>query len=93
MADAKNRTDGVTMETGPLICPRCKKPISPFVVEEIGGVTQLRAGKGLMIRAEISCLTPDCGCIFVWIFREKDLEKTIVMYEKILGSIQRYNPE
>jgi len=93
MSDAKNRTNTVTMETGPYTCERCKQPISPFIVEDIEGITQMRAGKALILRIEASCLTPGCGCIFRWNIRERDVEKMTVTYEKVLGNIQRYNPE
>jgi len=85
------------METGPLLCPRCKKPIEPFTIEEIAGITQLRAGKALIQRIEASCLTPGCGCTFSWNIRQHHIEKMTQEYERMTLEFKRlidlYNPE
>ena len=64
MTDAENRTPSVTMETGPVICGRCKRELSPLVIEEIEGVSQLRAGTVLIPKIEANCL--HCGWTFYW---------------------------
>lgn len=88
MTDAKNRTDTVTMETGPVICARCRRELTPLVIEEIAGITQLRAGSVLIPKIEANCL--HCGWAFYWNIREKDIEKMTLRYQQILS---RYAPE
>ena len=48
MTDAKNRTPNVTMETVPVVCGRCKRQLTPLVIEELAGFLQLRAGEILI---------------------------------------------
>jgi len=81
----------VTMETGPLLCMKCGQPLLPFTIEEIAGLTQLRAGKLLVIKIEARCLT--CQKEFSWNIREKDVEKMTLTYQLLLEEIQNYNPE
>jgi RNase P subunit RPR2 len=83
MTDAKNRTDSVTMETGEVICGRCRRPLSPLVIEEIEGISQLRAGSVLIPKMEANCL--HCGWAFYWNIREKDIEKMTLKYQQLIS--------
>lgn len=81
----------VTMETGPLLCLKCGRQLSPFTIEEIAGLTQLRAGHVLIIKIEARCL--DCQKDFSWNIREKDVEKMTLTYQLLLKKIAIYTPE
>lgn len=81
----------VTMETGPLLCLKCGRQLSPFTIEEIAGLTQLRAGHVLIIKIEARCL--DCQKEFSWNIREKDVEKMTLAYKMLLEKVENYNPE
>ena len=85
---ANNRTPAVTMVTGPVICGRCERPLDPLNIEEIGGITQLRAGSVLIPKIEANCL--HCGWTFYWNIREKDIEKMTLRYSRL---IDLYNAE
>ena len=86
---AKNRT-GVTIETGPLICGRCRHTWAHFAIEQIDGIQQLRCGDVLIPRIEMTCL--HCGWTFHWNVREKDLEKMTLAYNR-LSANATYRPE
>jgi len=58
------------------------------VIEEIEGISQLRAGSVLIPKIEANCL--HYGWTFSWNIREKDIEKMTVAYRNVLA---RYNPE
>lgn len=89
MADSKPLN--VTMETGPLLCMKCGQALRPFTIEEIAGLTQLRAGNVLIIKIEARCLT--CQKEFSWNLREKDVEKMTLAYKMLLEKVENYNPE
>lgn len=82
MSDIKERR--VTIETGPVVCERCRRPFAHFSIEEIEGIAQLRAGDLLIPKIEANCLR--CGWTFHWNIREKDVEKMTLQYGRLLGN-------
>jgi len=82
----------VTLETGPVTCKGCRRVFHHLVIEEIKGVTQLRAGNVLVVRMDANCL--HCGQAFHWNIQEKDAGKMAVMYGEVLRTIRPgYVPE
>jgi DNA-directed RNA polymerase subunit RPC12/RpoP len=72
----------VVVETGPVICQRCRKPFAHFALEEIKGITQLRCGDLLITKTEANCL--HCGWTFHWSIREKDVERMAQVYGRLV---------
>jgi len=88
---ANNRTPIVTMETGPVICGRCRSELTPLIVEELKGIYQLRAGMVLIPRIKANCR--NCGWTFYWNIKEEDIEKMTTTYEEVRKLLQNYKPE
>ncbi len=88
MTDAKNRTNTVTMETTPVTCGRCGRTFANSVIEEVEGFDQLRVGDFLITNIEANCSR--CGFKYRWKIDEKNVEKMILSYEKL---ISLYSPE
>lgn len=89
MADLQD--ENVTMETGKLICLKCSRKLAPFEIQEIAGLTQLRAGNVLIIKIEGRCM--HCGKDFSWNIREKDVEKMTNTYKQLLDKFQKSDTE
>lgn len=89
MADSKHPS--VTMETGPVICGRCRRPLSPLVVEEIQGLLQLHSDTVLVQEIKANCLA--CGWTFRWHRKDDAAEKMTVIYNKLLEHFKGYTPE
>lgn len=78
-------------ERGPVKCQRCKRTFDHFVIEIIEDLTQLRCGSVLISKTEMVCM--DCGWVFYWNIREKDLSKMATTYGALIGVTKGYNPE
>jgi len=89
MSDTKQPT--VTMETGPVLCGRCRRPLNPLVVEDIQGLLQLRSDTVIIQELKANCL--HCGWTFRFHRKDDDAEKMTVIYGKLLKEITDYNPE
>jgi predicted Zn-ribbon and HTH transcriptional regulator len=90
MSDAQQPA-GVMMETGPAKCKRCGRAFAHFAIEDIEGVSQLRAGDLLITKIDANCL--HCGWTLHWNIREKDVEKMAGMYGDLLKRNQGFAPE
>ena len=82
----------VTMETGPVICGRCRRTFAHLAIDLVAGVQQLRSAEILISRIEAVCM--NCGWVFYWNIREKDLGKMAITYGEVLRSVRPgYTPE
>lgn len=89
MADSEK--PNVTMETGPVICGRCRREITPLVIDNIQNMTELRVGSSLLIHSvQAACL--HCGWEFTW-YGDKKIEKKTLAYRELLEQLKTYNPE
>jgi DNA-directed RNA polymerase subunit RPC12/RpoP len=79
-------------ETSPVRCGRCKHTFEHFRFEVIDDLVQLRCGNVLLLRTEMTCL--NCGSVFSWTVRERDIEKMAIHYKDLLRLIGgAYAPE
>lgn len=77
-------------ERGPVKCPGCKREFKYFVIEVIENMKQLRCGSVLLPKAELVCM--NCGAIFYWNLREKDLVKMTETYSELSRKLPSYRP-
>lgn len=89
--NGKHPTININFERTPVTCPRCKRPFGNFVFEVINDLVQLRCGDALLMRAEMTCL--NCGCVFLWTVRDRDIEDMAKSYKELLGLVKPYAPE
>jgi uncharacterized protein with PIN domain len=75
----------------PVTCQACKQPFENLVYEVVDNLVQLRCGNVLFSRAEIMCM--NCGRVYYWNLRERDLEKLAKSHNKLLGLEKPYAPE
>jgi len=81
----------VALETGPVVCQRCRRPFVHLAIDEIAGIRQLRAGNVLIAKLEAVC--PFCGCVFRWSLKERELAEINKTYQELLKQISTYKPE
>lgn len=89
MSDTKQPT--VTIEAGPVLCGRCRQPLTPLIVEEIQGLLQLRSSTILIQEIKANCLR--CGWTFRFHRKDDDAEKMTIVYGKLLQEVTNYTPE
>lgn len=89
--NGKQPRENLRFEQFQVKCQRCKRIFAHFTLEVIDDLVQLRCGDALIPRTEMVCL--NCGCVFYWNVREKDLEKMAISYKKLLGLVKSYAPE
>ncbi len=71
-------------------CQKCHRPFDHFFIEEIDSLQQLRCGGVMITRTEMTCL--NCGWVFHWDVRGKDLTRMTTVYRDLLARLQ-YAPE
>ena len=81
----------ITLDTGPVICGRCKRPFANYMFEEISGIVQLRSGDLIVSHIKANCC--HCGWSFYYDIRDKEVEKMTIQYGELRRAIGGYLPE
>lgn len=80
----------ITLETGPVICGRCKRTFANYQFEDVNGLIQLHSGDLIVTHIKANCCY--CGWTFHYDIRDKDIEQMVIKYGELRRALGGYTP-